>query len=67
MRKTSRDDALRALATRWLREAESHERMAGTVGTFYNAAERDVLRMHATRARADAKEVLDELTKVRRG
>jgi len=26
-----------------------------------------VLRMHATRARADAKEVLDELTKVRRG
>lgn len=66
MSKSSRDEALKAIATRWLREAESHERMAA-LAKFYNAAERDVLRMHATRARADAKEVLDELNKVRRG
>jgi len=66
MRGATRDEALRAIAARWMREAESYDRTAA-LGKFYNTAERDVLRMHATRARADAKELLDELGKVRRG
>jgi hypothetical protein len=66
VKKYTRDDALRSMATRWVREAESHERMAGSINTFYNKAERDVLRMHATAKRAAAKELLDELCKVRR-
>lgn len=58
-------DPLRVMAERWMREAEGYEKTVAAIGP-YTKQEREILQMHARAKRACAKELLDELSKVRR-
>lgn len=65
-RQTVRQDPLAAMAERWLREAHGYEQTAERVGP-YTRHEREILQMHARAKRACAKELAEEIAKVRRG
>jgi hypothetical protein len=55
-----------AMCERWMREADGYEKTADAIGN-YTKHEREILKMHARAKRACAKELLDEISKVRRG
>lgn len=61
-----RQTPLHAMVERWLRQAHGYEIQANGKGD-YTDIERELLKMHARVKRADAQELKEEISKVRRG